>query len=173
MPDPAKKIMVKIPKVKDIEDEEAKKGIKDVETAAENKLELTEKYSEAKEDMKKNLEKSPTDVKDDKTQGISIEKSTMKATPKVFVRKVIKSGDENGSTKILSDDGKKVVYEGRNGMKATEDALKKNDSKTKDTNSRRENNSNYYNVNSGAKEVLNTEDKNTLVKLGKAKKVDS
>ena len=53
-------------------------------------------------------------------------------------------------------------------MQSTKDALRQNDSQTKDTNIRRENNSNYYNVNSGAKKELDKKDKETLLRNAKA-----
>jgi hypothetical protein len=50
-----------------------------------------------------------------------------------------------------------------------QDALRENKSQSKDTNSRRESNANYYNVNSGAKKNLDN-DKATLLKTVKAVK---
>ena len=172
MPDFIKKTLEKVIK-KGAEEKEAKKGINDKETDAENSLELTPKYDKAKENMKKNLEATSTNAKEDKVQGISINKKDMKADPKTFVRKVIKSGGENGTTKILSDDGKSVKFEGRSNMKSTQDAMKQNEKQTTDTNSRREYNANNYNRQSGAKENLDSKDKESLVSLGKAKKTNA
>ena len=92
----------------------------------------------------------------------------MAAKPIYFKRKVIKTGGENGMTKILSEDGKSVKYEGRSNMKNTIDALNQNEKQEKDTNSRREYNSNYFNVSSGAKKDLDDKDKASLIKSGKA-----
>jgi len=167
MPDPKKKIMVKVPKKGSAE---AKEGIIDLENDTENKLELTKKYDDGKEAIKKNVMSTPGNTKEDNVQGISIKKEEMKATPKIFVRKVIKSGGDNGTTKILSSDGKSVKYEGRSNMKATQDAVTLNDSQTKDTNNRREYNANNYNVQSGAKKKLTVNDVQSLVGLGKAVK---
>jgi hypothetical protein len=58
----------------------------------------------------------------------------MAAKPKMFKRKVITSGGDNGTTRIMSDDGNAVKYEGRSNMKATQDALRENKSQSKDTN---------------------------------------
>ena len=171
MADFIKKTLEKVIK-KGAEEKEAEKGIDDKETEAENALELTPKYDKAKANMKKNLEATSGDTKEDKVQGIIIDKKDMKATPKVFVRKVIKSGGENGTTKILSDDGKSVKFEGRSNMKATQDAVKQNEKQSTDTNSRREYNANNYNVQSGAKTNRSANDKESLVSLGKAKKTN-
>lgn len=131
-------------------------------------IELTNQYNNSIAKMADNLEDTKEDIKEDKMQGIDVKKEGMEASPKVFVRKVITNGDKNGTTKILSEDGKKVIYEGRSNMKATEQALLKNAKEVDDTNERRENNANFYNVNSGAKKDLTIQDKKTLVKLGKA-----
>jgi hypothetical protein len=45
------------------------------------------------------------------------------------------SGGDNGTTRIMSDDGN-AKYEGRSNMKTTQDALRENKSQSKDTNSR-------------------------------------
>lgn len=168
MPDTKKKkVLVKVSK-KSVEAKEAEAGIIDLESTAENKLELTQKYSKGKEDYKKNLQSTIGNTKEDKEQGISINKNEMKATPKIFVRKVIKSGGDNGTTKILSEDGKSVNYEGRSNMKATQDAVTKNEKQTTDINSRREYNANNYDVQSGAKKKVTESDVDSLVGLGKA-----
>lgn len=158
-----KKIFVK--KTKVVSEKDTKDKVIDLKT--ESNVELTKKYSDAKQAMKEHLEKTPTPIKDDKGQGILIEKSTMKATPKVFVRKVVKTNGEGGTTKIISDDGKKVIYEGRNYEKATQDALKSNEKQEDETNARRDYNANYYNVQSGAKTKINQSDLNKLQTLGK------
>jgi hypothetical protein len=154
MPDP-KKILVKVPKKVDPEKKE---------TASENRIELTKDYSDAQTKMEKNLKSDEGKSYTEKAQGISIDKESMAAKPKMFKRKVITSGGDNGTTRIMSDDGNAVKYEGRSNMKATQDALRENKSQSKDTNSRRESNANYYNVNSGAKKNLDNDDKATLLK---------
>lgn len=128
-------------------------------------IELTNKYTDSKKKMEENVAKkaSTSGTMYDKNQGISVDKESMKATPKKFLRKVIKSGGENGLTKILSDDGKTVKYQGRSNMKATKDALKNNAKQSSDTNERREYNANFYNISSGAKKDLDKEDKDKLV----------
>lgn len=163
MPD-IKKTMVKVPKK--ATEEKSKESYK--ETASESRLELTKQYTDSKEKMEKNLESDSGKNVTEKAQGITIDKETMAAKPKVFKRKVIAAGGENGVTKIMASDGKTVKYEGRTNMKATQDALKENDSQSKDTNARRENNANYYNINSGAKKELDPKDKETLVRNSKA-----
>ncbi len=131
-------------------------------------IELTPSYNSGVNNIKKNYEKSSEDVKEDTVQGISVESKTLKSTPKTFVRKVITSGDENGTTKILSSDGSKTIYEGRTRLKDTKEALEKNRKEVEDTQERREFNSNFFNVNSGSKQNLNDKDKKILVKIGKA-----
>lgn len=159
-----KKIMVKIPK----KAKEEKEAYKD--EASGSRFELTKEYTDSKERMKKNLESSEGKSFTEKTQGISIDKEKMSAKPVMFKRKVIKSGDESGMTRIMSSDGKTVKYEGRTNMKATQDALRENESQSKDTNVRRESNANYYNINTGAKEKLSEKDKDVLARNLKAVK---
>lgn len=168
MPDPKKKVLVKVVKAKKAEATEAKKGISDKETIAENKIELTKKYTDSRDNMEKNLESNTGKNFTEKAQGISIDKEKMAAKPIIVKRKIIKSGGENGTTKILSEDGKTVKYEGRSNMSATKEALREIENKDQDTNNRRENNSNYYNISSGAKKDLDREDSGRLVKIGKA-----
>lgn len=133
-------------------------------------VELTKKFSDTKEKMEEKISKNRSNMVEDKIQGININKTELKAAPKKFLRKVIKSGGETGMTKILSDDGKTVKYEGRSNMKATKDALIQNEKQSADTNERREKNSNFYNVSSGAKKDLTKEDKEGLVRIGSAVK---
>jgi hypothetical protein len=169
MPDP-KKILVKVLKKTDPEKSEKEKGVKDKESASENKMELTKHYSDSQKKMQ-NAADSPDKKKvAESAQGISIDNKSLSAKPKLFKRKIISSGGENGSTRIMSSDGKTVKYEGRTNMQATKDAIKNNSKDEKYTNARRESNSNYYNVNSGAKKDLDKEDKETLVRNLKAVK---
>jgi hypothetical protein len=169
MTDP-KKIMVKVPKKVDPEKKEKKEGIVDKESAAENKIELTKQYVDAKAGMAKNLDSDKGKSYTEKAQGIKINSDNMAAKPTMFKRKVITRGGDDGTTTILSSDGKSVKYEGRSNMDATKKALKENDSQTKSTNNSRNSNSNFYNVNSGAKKELDNKDKKTLVDLHKAVK---
>ena len=83
-------------------------------------LELTKRYSDVKKKIEANTESKKGDIVDDKAQGITIEKKTQVASPKVFVRKVTTSPT---TTKIIGTDGT-VVYEGRNQSKETAKALK-------------------------------------------------
>lgn len=161
MPDP-KKTMVKVLKKSNSE------NVKEEPTSLENRFELTKRYSDAKDKMNDNANSASGKAFSEKAQGIAIDKNNLSAKPKMFKRKVITSGNENGTTRILSSDGKSVKYEGRSNMQATKDALSKNESQTADTNARRNSNSNYYNVNSGAKTDLDKKDKETLVRNSKA-----
>jgi hypothetical protein len=68
----------------------------------------------------------------------------------------------------MSDDGN-AVESGRSNMKTTQDALRENKSQS-NTNSRRESNANYYNVNSGAKKNLDNDDKATTKTVKTVKK---
>lgn len=144
-----------------------------VKKTASNKdydIELTKKYADTKVKMEANVAKKPQGEVYDKDQGINIDKASMKATPKKFLRKVIKTGDSNGMTKIISDDGKTVKYEGRSNMKATKDALSANEKHSTDTNSRRESNANFWNISTGAKKDLDKDDKDRLVNIRNAVK---
>lgn len=134
---PKKKIMVKVPK----------------------DLELTKRYSDVKKKIVANTESKKGDIVEDKVQGITIEKKTSVASPKIFVRKVITTPT---NTKIIGTDGK-AIYEGRNETKATKDALKENERHTVITNEQRANNANAYNVNTGSKENLDKKDKESLI----------
>lgn len=165
MPDPTpkKKVVVKVLKKID-----PKKNEADKETSSSNRFELTKDYVNAKDKMQSNANTSAGKSYTEKNQGITLSKESLEAKPEPFKRKVITAGGSTGTTRIMSSDGKSVKYEGRSNMQATKDALSKNDSQTKDTNSRRESNSNYYNINSGAKKDLDTKDKETLVRNSKA-----
>ena len=134
---PKKKIMVKVPK----------------------DLELTKRYSDVKKKIVANTESKKGDVVDDKVMGITIEKKSQVASPKIFVRKVVTSPT---NTKIIGTDGK-VIYEGRNEAEATKKALKDSERHTNITNQQRENNANAYNVNVGSKKELTDKDKNSLI----------
>lgn len=134
---PKKKIMVKVPK----------------------DLELTKRYSDVKKKIIANTESKKGDIVEDKVQGITIEKKTSVASPKIFVRKVITTPT---NTKIIGTDGK-AIYEGRNETKATKDALKENERHSANTNKQREYNANEYNTSVGSKKELTEEDEKSLV----------
>ena len=134
---PKKKIMVKVPK----------------------DLELTKRYSDVKKKIVANTESKKGDVVDDKVLGITIEKKSQVASPKIFVRKVVTSPT---NTKIIGTDGK-AIYEGRNEAEATKKALKDSERHTNITNQQRENNANAYNVNVGSKKELTDKDENSLI----------
>lgn len=160
MPDP-KKTMVKVP-VKKATEASYKKE------APKAEIELTKKYTESIDDVKKNIDSDKGKSFVEKTEGIAIDKENMSAKPIIVKRKIIKTGGENGMTKILSTDGKTVKYEGRSNMSSTKKALQENESKDNDTNGRRDNNATYFNISTGAKSNLNEKDKERLVKIGKA-----
>ena len=122
-------------------------------------LELTKRYSDVKKKIEANTESKKGDIVDDKAQGITIEKKTQVASPKVFVRKVTTSPT---TTKIIGTDGT-VVYEGRNQSKETAKALKENERHSVNTNAQRSTNANAYNVNVGSKKELTDKDKNSLI----------
>ena len=122
-------------------------------------LELTKRYSDVKKKIEANTESKKGDIVDDKAQGITIEKKTQVASPKVFVRKVTTSPT---TTKIIGTDGT-VVYEGRNQSKETAKALKENERHSVNTNAQRSTNANAYNVNVGYKKELTDKDKNYLI----------
>lgn len=134
---PKKKIMVKVPK----------------------DLELTKRYSDVKKKIEANTESKKGNIVEDKVQGITIEKKSSVASPKIFVRKVTASPT---TTKIIGTDGK-VVYEGRNESKETKEALKESKKHTEKTNEQREHNANAYNVNVGSKKDLSEQDKKSLI----------
>jgi len=166
MPDPVKKIFVKVKK--------------SIETSKKDKvedeidgIELTPKYDISKKKINKTLESSKKDIMDDKGQGIEIKKENSTASPKIFVRKVESIGDKyTGKTIIRGKDGSKV-YEGRTNLKATQDALKESTKKENNTNEDRARNANTYNVMAGSKSDLNDKDKDMLVGIKSANRVSS
>jgi hypothetical protein len=168
-----KKMMVKVLKKVDPEKKEKEKGIDDKETASENRIELTKLYTDGQKEMQNSANKPKSKEVTEKAQGISINKDSLAAKPKVFKRKIIKFGGEDGSTRIMSADGKTVKYEGRNQSQSTKDALINNSKDEKFTNANRESNSNHYNINSGAKQNRDKEDDKTLVRNLKAVKKQS
>lgn len=106
---------------------------------------------------------NPNVVRDD-IQGINIDKTTAHATPEKFERKVIKYGSgASAKTKIIGSDGK-VIHDGRDSDKATQDALRENASKSKDTNKRREKNAESYHWNQTAKQELSEAEKKKMSK---------
>lgn len=160
MPDPVKKTFVKVDKRK-----------KDSKEVGVQGIELTPRYDIVKKKINKNLASSKKEKLEDKAQGFEVSKSTSVAKPKSFERTTESIGDKNtGKTIIRGQDGSKI-YEGRTNMKATEDALKANEKHVANTNTDREKNANFYNVEAGSKRDLNEKDKNTLVGLKSAKKV--
>jgi hypothetical protein len=167
-----KKMMVKVLKKVDPEKKEKEKGINDKESASENKVELTQQYTNARKNMQNAANKPMVKSGIEDKQGISINENSLSSKPKVFKRKIIKFGsEERGSTRIMSEDGKSVKYEGRNNMQSTKDALLNNSKDEKHINSTRKESSNYYNVNSGAKKDRTEADNETLIRNLKAKQV--
>ena len=159
MPDFTKKILVKVKK---------KPAVK---TSIDPDIELTPKYDISKNKINKILESSKKDTMDDSNQGIEIAKKTSVASPKVFVRKTESIGDKyTGTTIIRAKDGSKV-FEGRTNDKATQDAIKSNEKKIRQTNEDRTKNANTYNVMSGSKSILEDKDKNMLVSIKSANRV--
>lgn len=160
MPDP-KKIMVKVPIKKSALASSKKDN-------SSSDIELTKKYTESIDEVKKNIDTEKGKSFVEKTEGISIDRDKMAAKPVMIKRKIIKTGGENGTTRILSADGKTVKYEGRSNMASTKEALRSNENKDKDTNNRRDVNSNYFNISTGAKPELDEKDKASLLRNGKA-----
>ncbi len=145
-----KKVMVKKPKV--------------------DGMELTKLYSDKKkivQDKVKTLDSEKGVVKD-KTQGIDIDKAKSSAKPRIFVRKVVSTGGERGTTKIISDDGKGVIYEGRSNDQKTKDAVKTSERHVNITNEQRDENSKFFNTNYGDKPIVDEKEKLRLLNMKKA-----
>ena len=161
MPDPTKKIFVKVSKSKTPPKKE-----EDIDG-----IELTPKFSVTQKKMEKNLQSSKGSKLEDTAQGINVDKSSSVAKPKIFIRKTESIGDKyTGKTIIRGEDGSKV-YEGRTNMKATQDALKESAKKEKFTNEDRARNANTYNVMAGSKPELKEKDKDILVSVKSAYRV--
>ena len=99
---------------------------------------------------------------------INVNLNTAEATANEFKRDVVTKG---GYTTITGSGG--LIFRGRTGMKATEDAVKASAKKVDDVNSRRANNANAFNLFAGVKEpsAYTEEDKKALIQTGKALKV--
>lgn len=150
MIDPVKKVMVKVKKSFNIE---------------KNK-----KFDDGTKLMKDALNRvePKKDVFEDNVQGISIDKKTATATPKVMIRTIKKEGNEKGYTEITGNSGERV-FRGKTSEKVTKDAVTQAQKQVKNTNDDRGKNANNYNTNSGSKKELDDRDKENLVKLNKAK----
>jgi hypothetical protein len=156
-----KKTMVKVKKSM-LTDEE-------IAAAKSNRIEKTGAFTIQQKKMQANADTKDGKKYTENAQGIKINSNSLKADATEFSRKTIKFGDDyDGTTRIMSSDGKSVRYEGRNYTKATKDAIVANDKEIKDINSKRDYNANNYNRQSGAKKDLNDKDKESLVKLSKA-----
>lgn len=152
MIDPIKKVMVKVNKPLEIE--------------------KTKRFDDGKKLMKSALDRvePKKDTFEDNVQGISIEKKTAVATPKVFIRTVKKENSDKGYTEITGNSGERV-FRGKTSEKATKDAVIKNEKQAKNTNADRAKNANNYNVNSGSKKELDDADNQSLVAVKKAIRV--
>lgn len=131
-------------------------------------IELTEKFATGHEAMSKNIASKKVDVYKDADQGISVDSKSLEAKPKVFKRRVVSYGGPTGTTRIIGDDDKTILYEGRTRDKATGEALRQSKNKSADVNNRREANANLFNVDSAAKSDLTDKDKMSLIARRKA-----
>ncbi len=145
-----KKVMVKKPKV--------------------DGMELTKLYSDKKKIVQEKVKTlaSENGIVKDKVQGINIDKAESKAIPRVFVRKVVSVGGERGTTKIVSDDGKGVIYEGRSNDQKTKDAVKANERHVRITNEQRDENAKSFNTNYGNEPIVDEKEKLRLLNTKKA-----
>lgn len=160
-------VVRKVKILKKGKEEEKTTGKSETKSNASN-FELTKRYSDQQDKMIDVVSNPEKKKAIEKPQGISINKSNLEAKPIMFKRKIVRTEGPGGTTKIIGTDGKTVKYEGANNMKATEDALAKNKKEEDDTNKRRGYNSNFYNVNSGAKKDLDDKDKEALIEVNKA-----
>ena len=152
MIDPVKKVMVKVKKPLEVE--------------------KTKRFDDGKKLMKSALDRvaPKKDTFEDNVQGISIEKKTAVATPKVMIRTIKKEGNEKGYTEITGNSGERV-FRGKTSEKATKDAVTQAQKHAKNTNEDREKNANNYNVNSGSKKELDDTDNKSLLAVKKATRV--
>ncbi len=131
-------------------------------------IELTDKFATGQKAMEKNIASKKVDVYNDADQGISVESKSLEAKPKVFKRRVVAYGGPTGTTRIMGDDDKTILFEGRSRDKGTKEALRKSENKSTDVNQRRETNANLFNVDSAAKSDLTDKDKISLIARRKA-----
>jgi len=143
------------------------------ETAVKSDYAVTKKYKRVVKEVKKNVEsKNPGEKEtEDSVQGLIINKEKVSATAKKFKRKVVKTDGYNGITRIIGDDGKTVVYEGKNTSASTKKALADSEKHENDTNQRRDKNEKFFNLTSGAKKDLTITDFEKLKAIGSARKI--
>ncbi len=132
--------------------------------AIEPAIEKTKLFTEAQKKMETAASTKATSI--GSPQGITINPATSEAKPNIKATKTINY--PNKTTGVFSSDGSKELYRGRTGSKETTNFLKSSANKIAYENEGAVKNANFYNVASGAKKDLTTEDKQTLVKLGKA-----
>lgn len=139
---------------------------KKIKVKKQGDIEMTRKYAESKEQMKQKVSNTEpgAPVVNDATQGIAIDKSSLKATPKRMVRSVTNSG---GYVSIKGE-GDKLVFKGREGSKEAKEALRTSKNKVADVNDRRDVNANLWNIDSGNKPKYTEADENSLVSRDKA-----
>ena len=132
--------------------------------STEPTIEKTKAFTEAKTNMEVAAASKGGSI--GSAQGITINPATSEAKPNIKSTKTINY--PNKTTGVFSADGSKELYRGRTDSKETKGFLKSSANKIAYENEGATKNANFYNVNSGAKADLTTEDKQTLVKLGKA-----
>lgn len=122
----------------------------------------TPKYAASVENYQNNLA-----VRNQNRNDIKVNAMTSEASPKEFKQDIV---EKDGYTTIMGSGGQ--VFRGRTGMKDTENAVKASQSKAKEVNTRRQNNSNFWNINSGTTTVseFTEKDKATMLNLGKLKR---
>lgn len=141
-----------------------------VKKSSSDGIELTKLYADKKKTVQDNLKKADSDngVVKEKIQGIDIDKKESVAKPRVFVKKVIRSGGENGSVKILSDDGKSTFFEGRARDSKTKEAVKNSERHVNITNEQRSENAKSYNTNYSNQPITDDKEKERLLNMKKA-----
>lgn len=151
-------------------DPKKKKKVMVKKTSLPKGIELTKMYADKKKIVQEKVKEleSENGVVKDKTQGIDISKDDSKAKPRVFVRKVIQRGGQTGTTKIVADDGKGVIYEGRTQDKKTQDAIKESERHVKITNEQRAENAKFFNTNYSNEPIEDQKEKQRLVNMKKA-----
>ena len=132
------------------------------------KIELTKRYTEGVDRLKKNRP-AHADRRD-----INVNQTTGVASARPYEKRYIKG--KPGSYDRIADGSNKVVGQAKSAKKnnpgSNEDLYRQYKKDSTSTMNSRNRNADFYNLTSGNKKVMTEEDKKTLIKLGKAVKVN-
>jgi hypothetical protein len=140
------------------------------------KIELTKKFTEGVETLKKNRASDAKSTKGANSQGIEINPNTGEAKAKPYEKRFIKGGDgTNRSYSMIVGGDNKVVAQAnspvRNNPNSNEKLYSRYVKDSTSTMNQRNANAHFHNLTAGLIENRSEMDNETLIKLGKAVKV--